>query len=828
MRIGFIRTRIPYSIAMPQTFVSSGFYVNFCKDARLPGLFNYENLVFFTVMKNITAPFAAFLLLALCAVSFYAQPAAKTLSVAGLKQNVTVRRDARHIPYIEAANDADLYFAQGYIVASDRLWQMDLMRRLARGETAEIFGKATLEEDKRWRRFGFARIAEDSLQYLTPDLRIALESYTAGVNAYIATLDDKALPVEFQLLQYKPRPWTGTDTIIIGKILADALSYTWQNDLLRASLATMPGVKFNDLSTQMTPYDVVLFGTDLTVSRSVQPNPVFAEDADRVTVFVSAENAIRERSLSRVGLYAEELAASNNWVISGKRTADGKAMLANDPHLAPTAPGIWYLAHLSTPGMRVSGVTLPGVPGVVLGHNAVIAWGATNVGPDVQDLYIETFDGAGNYKTPKGWEPVKVRKEEIKVRTNPTKTDVETVTLDVEETRNGVIFREEGGKKYALKWTARDPKNSEFEAFYHLNRATSWKTFKDALKTYGGSTQNFVYADVSGNIGWYAAGRIPIRRNGDGALPYDGATDDGEWTGMIPFEELPNLYNPKEGFIVTANQRIVRTAYKYQQMSRDAATPWRARRIYDRLKNNKKVTMDDVRDIQHDVVNMPVSMLAAEVVRLNGASDESLAVLKGWDGRMVPDSRAALLANEIRGCMAGKMAEAFKPAPANVIRERVLWVALEGKLSRWLPSQYPDWAAFTKACDTQVRADLNKRYGPDPAQWVWGKTWVATFRHPLTAVPFIGAQFAIPPTPLDGSGQTPNVGSYVSMRHIATPGKWDATRHVIPLGQSGDPKSPFFKDQFEAWRTGTPSIFPFSKEAVAAAAKEVWTLEVGK
>lgn len=779
-------------------------------------------------MKNKFAPFAAALLVILYAAPFYAQPAAKTLSVPGLKQNVTVRRDARHIPYIEAANDADLYFAQGYTVASDRLWQMDLMRRLARGETAEIFGTQTLEEDKRWRRFGFAKIAEDSLQYLTPDLRVALESYTAGVNAYIASLDARTIPVEFQLLQYKPRPWTGTDTIIIGKILADALSSTWRNDLLRASLAPLPREKFNDLSNQMTPYDVVLFGRDLTVSKSVQAQPVFAEDAGRVAAFIRNEAAVRERSLSRVGLYAEDIAASNNWVISGKRTADGKAMLANDPHLAPTAPGIWYLAHLSTPQMRVSGVTLPGVPGVVLGHNATIAWGATNVGPDVQDLYIETFDGAGKYKTPTGWEPVVVRKEEIKVRKNPMRIEVDTVSLNVEETRNGVIFREEGGKKYALKWTARDPKNSEFEAFYHLNRATNWKTFKDALKTYGGSTQNFVYADVAGNIGWYAAGRIPIRRTGDGALPYDGATNDGEWTGVIPFDELPNLYNPKEGFIVTANQRIVGSAYKYQQMSRDAAMPWRARRIYDRLKGNKKVTMDDTRDIQHDTVNMPVSMLAAEIVKINGASDESLAVLKGWDGRMVPDSRAALLANEIRGCMAVKMAEASKPAPEYIIRERALWVALEGKLSRWLPSQYADWPAFTKACDTQVRADLTKRYGADPAQWVWGKTWVSTFRHPLAVVPFVGGQFATPSVPIDGSGQTPNVGSFVSMRHIATPGNWDATRHVIPLGQSGDPKSPFFKDQFDAWRTGTPAIFPFSKEAVIKAAKEVWMLEPGK
>jgi penicillin amidase len=778
-------------------------------------------------MKNKFIPvFFATVLLAFSG-TLHAQPASKALSVSGLKEKVTVRRDERSIPYIEAASDSDLYFAQGYVTASDRLWQMDLMRRLSRGETAEIFGRQTLEEDKRWRKFGFSKIAEDSLRYLTPDLRTALDSYTAGVNAYIATLDDATMPVEFKVLQYKPRPWLATDTIVIGKILADALSSTWQNDLLRASLQSVPKDKLDDLYNNVTPYDVVLFGKDggsVPKGNSALRAPV-VKNTESLARLIREEDALRESSLARVGLYAEDLAASNNWVISGKRTADGKPLLANDPHLAPTAPGIWYLSHLATPRMRVSGVTFPGVPGVVLGHNASIAWGATNVGPDVQDVYIETFDTAGKYKTQAGWEQATVRREEIKVRTNPLKTDIETVALDVEETRNGVVMREEAGKKYALKWTARDPANSEFEAFYFMNRAKDWRDFTGALKKYGGSTQNFVYADVKGNIGWYAAGRIPIRRTGDGAMPYDGATTDGDWTGFIPFEELPNLYNPPEGFIVTANQRIVGTAYKYQQVSRDAALPWRSRRIYDQLKANPKMTMDAVRDVQHDALNMPVSMLAAAVVDMQGASPESLAVLKGWDGRMTVDSRAALLANGIRTCMADKMGTAFKPAPGWLIRERVLYWAIRQKTARWLPTQYADWPAFTRACDGEVRVDFAKRYGADDTKWVWGSYWQSGFRHPLAAVPFIGGQFATPVAPLSGSGQTPNVGSYVSMRHIASPGNWDATRHVIPLGISGDARSSHFKDQFEAWRTGTPAIFPFSKEAVAAAAKEVWVLE---
>ena len=776
-------------------------------------------------------PLFLFLLVTLVSLPAVGQVSAVKMTVSGLKAEVTVRRDARGIPYIEAKSDADIYFAQGYATASDRLWQMDLMRRLARGQTAEIFGRSVLEEDKRWRRFNFAKISEESLQFLSPELKAALEDYARGVNAYMATLDDKTLPVEFRVLQYKPTEWLPSDTIVIGKILSDALSSTWRNDLLRASLQNVPKDKLADLNNQVTPYDVVLFGKDQGGNPSGSEGVLSREQGNtlptgRVSAFADRDEALRASSLSRVGLYAEDLAASNNWVISGKRTADGKPILANDPHLAPTAPGIWYLAHLSTPDMRVSGVTFPGVPGIILGHNENIAWGATNVGPDVQDLYLETFNDKGEYKTPTGWEPALTRREIIKVRSNPLKPDTETVTLDVTETRNGPIIIEEGGKRFALKWTAFDPRNSEFETFYRWNRARNWDDFKGALKSYGGAAQNFVYADVKGNIGWYAASRIPIRRTGDGRVPYDGATNEGDWVGVIPFNELPNLYNPPSGLIVTANQRIVGTSYKYPQMSRDAATPWRARRIYDELNAKTKITMDDVRDVQHDGYNIPLANLSKEIVKLGGASAETLAVLKAWDGRMTPDSRGALLANEIRICTANKIAETNQPVPAYLIRERVLDWAVSTKSPRWLPAAFANYGDLLKSCDTAVRTMYSdpKRYGPDDTTWLWGKVTTSRFPHPLAVAPLIGAQFATPSVPLSGSGQTPNVASYVSMRHIASPGNWDATRHVIPLGESGDPKSPHFKDQFEAWRTGEPAIFPFTKSAVERSATKILVL----
>lgn len=741
--------------------------------------------------------------------------------VNGLTSVVTVRRDARWVPYIEAASDADAYFAQGYVTASDRLFQMDIMRRLGRGETAEIFGRSVLEEDKRWRRFGFARVVEEHHGLMNPELKAALEAYSKGVNAYISSLDDKSMPVEFRILQYRPAEWRPTDTLILGKILSDALSTTWRNDLLRQSLQSLPPDKLADLTNQVTPFDVILFGSDGDSKRRSGSSHVREGVSEAILAAADRDDALRARSLERVGLYAEGLAASNNWVISGKRTAGGSPILANDPHLAPTAPGIWYLTHLSTPTTRVAGVTVPGIPGIVLGHNSEIAWGATNVGPDVQDLYSEAFNAQGEYRTPAGWRLPGRRTEVINVRSNPLNPKTEPLNFEVTETRNGPIILEGAGKRYALKWTALNPKMSEFEVFFRLNRARNWNEFKAALKLYGGAAQNFIYADAKGNIGWYAASKIPIRRTGDGGTPYDGASDDGEWTGYIPFDELPHLYNPSSGLIITANQRIVGTDYKYTQMSRDAAPPWRARQLVNLLDRPGKLTLEDSAAAQFDMHNVPLLRLSRTIVKFGAASADTLAGLKDWDGRMLPRSRAALLISDIRICMGNRLAEGHAGVPATIIRERVLERAYMENLTRWLPAGVKDYAELMRSCDTAVRAQFAdaRRYGPDPADWTWGKLWTARFQHPLAIVPLIGAQFATPSVPIPGSGQSPNVGSAVSMRFITTPGDWDSTSHVLPLGQSGDPGSPHFKDQFEAWSTGKMLAFPFTKPAVERASK---------
>ena len=749
------------------------------------------------------------------------------LKVAGLKSKVTIRRDGRGIPYIEAASEADLYFAQGYATAQDRLWQMDLYNRLARGETAEIFGNTTVEEDKRWRKFGFARVAEETVKTLPAETRSILENYARGVNAYIAALDEKTLPIEFRILQYRPREWRPENSIVVGKILADALSTTWQLDVQRAALQSLPTEKRDWLLNQSTKDDVLLVGKDAAAAMSSRfkvHQGLRFEFTDSTFAALEKEVEVRRSSLERIGFYAEDLAASNNWVVSGKRTADGKPLLANDPHLRAAQPPIWYLVNLSAPNLRVAGVTVPGAPGVILGHNDRIAWGATNVGPDVQDLYLETFDGAGKYKTQTGWEAPVVRREEIKVRKNPLSPETESTFLDVTTTRNGVIYFEETGKRYALRWTAFDPKNDELSSFNALNRAKNWNDFKNALKLYGGPTQNFVFADTEGNIGWYAAGRVPTRKTGDGSVPYNGASGDGAWTGTIPFEQLPQLYNPPDGIIVTANQRVVGKSYQHQGIVRAFDSPFRARRIYDLLAANPKLTADDFRDIQADVFSIPLSRFARETVNLKAASDETLKLLAGWDGRLTADSKAALVVSEIRNVFRQKIFAANLGALGSnyrgLMESTLLDRLVTEKPQSWLPKEYADYAALLKAAEREAQSNLASRLKTDSSKWNWGEANKIRFPHPLAIAPLIGSQFAIDPLPQNGGRDTPNVGAAVSMRLIATPGDWDRTRHVVTTGESGNPASPHWSDQLDAWYKGNTPVFPFTDRAVKAAMKE--------
>jgi penicillin amidase len=765
---------------------------------------------------------------------------ASTLRLAGLNSRVVVRRDERGIPYIEATNESDLYYAQGYVTASDRLFQMELFRRTARGELSEMFGSATLEEDKRHRTLGFAQLGEAQVALVPAKLRRSLEDYARGVNAYIDSLDAKALPPEFQILQLKPRPWTAADSLVGAKLFDESLSTTWQLDMMRAAFSDLPQKQRDALFPETSPHDVLLIGSDR--GPQSQSTSRFAVEAETLHA-VARDAALMRRSLSRIGLYAQDNAASNNWVISGSHTMTGKPLLANDPHLQASAPSIWYMVHLSMPGLRTAGVSVAGLPGIAIGHNEQIAWGVTSLEPDTQDLYIEKFDSQNprRYQTPAGWREAEVRREEIKVRKGFLSTETEAVPFEVTVTRHGPVILEKEGKRYSLSWTALDRSANLAESFYALNSARNWNDFRAALKLYSGPAFNMIYADTLGHIGYYGVGQFPIRKTGDGKLPYDGATDDGEWTGFIPFEALPHLYDPPSGIIVTANSRIVGSDYPYKLTVQPLAA-YRARRIYNLLQAKPKLTIEDFRAIQGDTYAMSGITFTTEFVKeltpnLRAGTDdallEHLRLLKDWDGRVVPESRAALLVAHLRDAFSKRILTAALGAERAKLYNYsnddtfIDWVITE-RPAEWLPKEFKSYSELLRAAYADARAELAKAYGADDKLWTWGREAQVRFPHPLAQVPLIGGQFAIAPFPQNGSLSsfpTVNRGSSVSMRLIADPADWDRTQQGIPLGISGVPSSPHWKDQLDDWRNVTPRVFPFTPAAVAAAAKETITLE---
>jgi penicillin amidase len=780
------------------------------------------------------------------------QAQSPALQIKGIKDKITIRRDDRGIPYIEAQNDEDLYFGQGYATAADRLWQMDLFRRTARGELAEVLGagpgNVALDQDKLHRTYGFIQAAEAEYASASPRSRALLEAYARGVNAYAASLDAKSRPPEFQILNYDFRPWTPQDSFVVIKIFFEALSDTWRLDLMRQSFASLPPEKRAALMPSISPLDVLVVGKDVPAKAT----PARASGAVAGPLSPESQNALAHNAsiaadaLARVGLYADELAASNNWVVNGSRTVSGKPLLSNDPHLRPTAPSIWHMAHLSAPGYRVAGVTAAGLPGIVIGHNENIAWGFTNVGPDVQDLYVEKFDPANpnRYQTPSGWQDAVVRHEEIKVRKGLASAEYDVVKHDVTVTRHGPIIFEGDGKRYALRWTAFDVAKTPAELNYTLNRARNWNEFNTALLSFTAPTQNIVYADVDGHIGYHAAGIVPIRRSGDGSVPYDGSTDAGEWIDYIPIAKLPNVYDPPSGMIVTANQRIVGTDYQYF-LTHSWAQPYRARRIYDLLSEKPKHSADDFRRILGDVYSIAGVLFAQQAVKvlrpkLTPQDDKLRATLDAfekWDGRVNAESPVAPMVSQMRltfrskilaGALGPDLVKNFQWSNFDTTLDRII----KDQPADWLPKEFASYADLMRASYDEAVRNLTKAVGEDESKWTWGELTKARFPHPLGQAPLIGVQFTVPPFPQNGTGgllgATVNVGSAVSMRFIADPSNWDKTQHGIALGESGLPKSPFWSDQLADWRAVTPREFPFSAAAVTQAAKATLVLEPAK
>ena len=775
------------------------------------------------------------------------------LAVAGVENKVEVLRDARGVPHLKASSLDDLMFAEGYVTAQDRLWQMDLSRRLARGELSEIFGKRTLQVDIENRRLGFPEAAERGIQELDPESRQVLAAYTRGVNAFISTHLGR-LPIEFLILHYPPRPWREADSIGVALNMAKSLNTSWRTDLMRERLKSK---LTPELYADLFPDQAAL---DHPVAEPVS-GPVKAAHPDASGVLVAANSHAAPDSAANPVLAAESpsgavaeldptLAAllattddsefalgSNNWVVSGAHTESGKPLLSNDPHLGHSVPSIWYQVELEAPGLHAAGVTFPGGPVLVIGHNERIAWGMTNTGPDVQDLYLETFKpGDPNQYLVNGqWVAADVHDEIIKVR------GAADVHVTVRRTRHGPVIGEDGQYQLALRWTALEDHALTF-AFLRMARARNWHEFTEAIRHFTGPEQNMVYGDVDGNIGYYAPAWVPVRKQGDGSVPVRGDTDGNEWLGYIPFEDLPHAYNPPGGIIATANSRVVPDGYPYF-ITHEWAAPWRTARIFQLLEAGSKLTVDDMLRVDMDIRSLEDEDLARELIAAGAArppespdAQYALQVLRSWDGEARADSAAPLIVESTRLALLERLVRPKLGDDASRYRWPLAMTFLDNVIhnhwTRWLPPGDADFNVTLMKSLEDGLTGVAKRVGSaDHSRWRWGDTIPLTFHHPLDALPFGRRLFDVGPFPQWGMATTVKAttpGAGPSMRMVVNFADLDRSVNNLTLGESGQVSSPYYRDQFNAWYHGRSFPMLFSDAAVERGTVHKLTLEPAK
>jgi penicillin G amidase len=809
-----------------------------------------------------------------------------SLEVAGLQQPVEVIRDRLGVPHILAHSLDDVVFAQGYVTAQDRLWQMDLLRRAGYGELAEIFGLRALEADKDQRTLGFRRLVLKQAKSLsTADLRL-LQRYADGVNAFIESHQDR-LPFEFEVLRYKPSLWSPPDTLVLNLWMGKLLNSSWSIDLMRELVRKKLSPRLADsLLTETSQDDLLLIGSDdghveslstasrppheqsrekqrtglalrQTLRKPIDPpldgrgsttryRAVLAAASDpshasvefrrgsgepepedymgRPSLGVSELRALLAQNHSRSG---DEVLGSNNWVVSGRRTVGGKPLLANDPHLPHGVPSVWYMTHLRAPGiLDVTGVAIPGAPLIIIGHNENVAWGVTNLAPDVQDLYIETVDPhrPNCYRVNDDWEEMEVHEERIAVRGR------EPEILRVRSTRHGPVIRELEGRVLSLRWTLlREQISLPIQPA--LNAARDWKEFVTALERYSGPVQNWVYADRWGNIGFLNAGSIPIRDQGDGSVPVAGETDAYEWTGEIPFADLPRLLNPPSGMIVTANNRIVGKSYPYL-LTRNWASPHRARRIHQLLEEKEMLGAEDMLRIQGDVYLSNHQLIARNILKAirstkagagqrNRDWNEIEILLESYDCQAKVNSVGTTLCERFREVfleeiLKDKLGDDWKLYRwAN--RGTVVENLLRDRPPEFLPRPFSSYDSFILDCLGKSQEKLAARFDcPLPQSWLWGEFPSIEFKHPLAAFWPLSkilntGPYPQPGAPLTVKQTTPGHG--VSMRLVVDFADLDRSLNNITLGQSGNPSSPHYRDQFHHWLSvkSFPMLFALSE-----------------
>ncbi|WP_207478978.1 penicillin acylase family protein [Arenibaculum pallidiluteum] len=740
-------------------------------------------------------------------------------TIAGLSAQVEIIRDAEAVPHIFAETEQDAYFALGWLHAQDRLWQMEMQRRLGAGRLAEVIGAPGLRPDRMMRTLGLYRRAEASLEALSPDFRRALDSYAAGVNAWLAARGGP-LPVEFQLLRITPEPWRPADSLVWGKLMALQLGANMRRELLNARMAR-----------------------ELTVEQVRDLDP----DAPRdwPTTLAAALDGIDFAAFTLDGMPSlGPSTASNEWVLAGSQTATGKPILANDPHLGLGAPVLWYLARIEAPGLSLTGGTVPGAPLHLLGHNGKAAWGLTTTGGDVQDLFVERLDPGdpGRYLTPTGSEPFATRTETIRL------ADGSEETLTVRETRHGPVVSDldiaadpppPEGHVLALAWTGLSERDTTAEAIFRLNRAGSWDAFRDALRIFQAPQQNFAYADAGGTIGFVAAGTVPVRRAGDGTAPVPGWTGEFDWTGTIPFDALPQGVNPPSGSFVNANNRVVGPGYPHL-IAREWDDGWRAARIEQVLGAGRNHALADSERLLADTLSLPALLLQPLLTRTAPRSDRAaraLALLRDWDGRMdrnrpeplifdwwLRELNRALYADET-GELFGALWQLRPSAVARMLTERQGWCDDQ----RSVGTVETCAAILSASLETTLDA-LAARHGPNLAAWRWGLEHRAALENQVLArVPVLGRLYDIG-VETDGGNFTVNRGAFV-LRDEAAPfahthgagyravydlADLSRSLFVIATGQSGNPLSPHYADFVGRWAAGRHVTIAGSREALAA------------
>ncbi|MER2260398.1 MAG: penicillin acylase family protein [Psychrobacillus sp.] len=723
------------------------------------------------------------------------------LAVGVLNEDVQVIRDQDGVPHIKAQSDEDLYRAQGFVQAQDRLFQMDLARRQASGQLAEVVGKGAIDTDKFFLTFSLRDAAEKSYAGYSDEAKQVLKWYTEGVNEFIdyAKKEGK-LSYEFKLLGYEPKEWSPTDSLTIGKYMAYDLGGNW------SSLAVRHWA-INAFEQEKAEELFITYPDEA-------PSIIEANLSKPVAVSGRFNQAV----------LPNEFNGSNNWVVSGEKTASGMPLLADDPHLGLSTPSIWYQMHLESPSQNVSGVIFAGIPGIILGHNEEVAWGVTNVGPDVQDLYIETPNPEDRTKFmyEGKWEQATIRKTNIKVKGE------EDVPFEVLVTRHGpiisdVLFKEENPSAlFSMQWTALEP-TLELQAILKMNKSSNWEEFEKALADFHAPAQNFVFAAKDGTIAYKANGRIPVRKTGDGQLPVPGDSNEFGWTGYVPYNELPKVVNPKEGFIATANNEVVDNSYPYH-ITDFWAQSYRYERIAEVLASKDKLTKEDMMTLQMDQENLYAREFLSSMIESvekkdsDGKYNDILVILKNWNHVDDKDQSAPLIFHKWMKQLPKTMFKEQMPEDVydmlpgkSHISDQLLRKGYQNEASAWL-QEYGGVDKWVFDSFTTAVKGIEEEFGGNEAKWKWGDYHQLTFDHPISgASPILGHFLNPDPVPIGGSNITVQAAGYredgsvnhgASWRFVADLADLSEAYHIVGPGQSGHIKSEWYHSQVRDWADG--------------------------